>query len=309
MEERRHYRGGLVWPVILIAAGVVFLLNNMGVVSWGVWGSLWRLWPVLLIAIGLDILIGRRSILGSLVVVLLLVAVLVWAIGFGIPQWNVGSAVGVDRTQTISEPLQGVQRADVEIDFGTGALQVTALPGGSGDLIKGTVDLSRDERLQLNNSGSGGQGHLILRSQNAWIAAPAAAGADTKVWDLEMNRDIPLNLTISTGVGRSTLDLSRLNLSGLEINGGVGQAAVTLPQQGRFRATLDGGVGDLTITLPQSMAARITVNGGLGGVTVDGNFNHSDHDYTTTNYATAEDRVDLTVDGGIGRVVIKQAVE
>ncbi len=62
MEEKKTHRVGLVWPVILISAGMMFLLNNLGLLSWNVWGTLWRLWPVLLIAAGLDILIGRRSI-------------------------------------------------------------------------------------------------------------------------------------------------------------------------------------------------------------------------------------------------------
>jgi hypothetical protein len=47
--------------VILIGLGVVFLLNNPGILNWSVWDVIFRLWPVLLIAAGLDILIGRRA--------------------------------------------------------------------------------------------------------------------------------------------------------------------------------------------------------------------------------------------------------
>ena len=67
MKDQQHH-GGLVWPIILIAAGIILLLNNLGMLSWDIWGTLWRLWPVLLIAIGLDIIIGRRSFWGSLLV-------------------------------------------------------------------------------------------------------------------------------------------------------------------------------------------------------------------------------------------------
>ena len=48
ITERSPRRGGLVGPAILVALGVVFLLNNLGYLGWGVWGTLLRLWPVLL---------------------------------------------------------------------------------------------------------------------------------------------------------------------------------------------------------------------------------------------------------------------
>ena len=49
------YRTGprLFWPIILIGVGVIFLLNNLGVITGSPWEVIWRLWPVLLIALGL----------------------------------------------------------------------------------------------------------------------------------------------------------------------------------------------------------------------------------------------------------------
>ena len=60
METEHRERHGLVWPVMLIGAGVVLLLSNTGRLPWGVWQTLFSLWPVLLIAAGLDLLFGRR---------------------------------------------------------------------------------------------------------------------------------------------------------------------------------------------------------------------------------------------------------
>ena len=64
--EGKTRRGGLVGPIILITLGVVFLMNNLGVLDWSVWVVIFRLWPVLLVAAGLDLLLGRRSVWGSL---------------------------------------------------------------------------------------------------------------------------------------------------------------------------------------------------------------------------------------------------
>ncbi len=307
--ENKHYRGGLVWPVILIAAGIVFLLNNLGVLSWDVWATLWRLWPVLLIAIGLEILIGRRSLLGSALVALALLVVLGLAIGLGLPQWTAVNGNTVERTETISEDLKGGSQAEVELSFGTGTLNLTALPAGSPQLIKGTLDLSRGETLGVSHSSADGVEQFSLESRNAWSQVPNVRSDDRKQWDIELNRDVPINLNLSTGVGRSILDLSQLNLTRLDINSGVGETNVKLPERGQFDVDLEGGIGEITLIVPQGLGVKIQAESGLGDVKVDGDFTRRDQEYTSSNYNTAEQRADIRVEGGIGRIVIRQVTE
>lgn len=50
-----HRRGSLIGPILLIGAGLLFLLSNFGVIDANIWRSLLNLWPLLLIAAGLDI--------------------------------------------------------------------------------------------------------------------------------------------------------------------------------------------------------------------------------------------------------------
>ena len=53
----QFWRHQLFWPVVLIVAGVYFLLNNLG---WLWWLRADIFWPIVLIAIGVW-LIARRS--------------------------------------------------------------------------------------------------------------------------------------------------------------------------------------------------------------------------------------------------------
>ncbi len=39
-------RPDLFWPIILIGAGVIFLLANLGVIPSNPWPLIWNLWPV-----------------------------------------------------------------------------------------------------------------------------------------------------------------------------------------------------------------------------------------------------------------------
>jgi uncharacterized membrane protein HdeD (DUF308 family) len=48
MAKQKH-RDSLVWGIILIVLGVIFLLEQFGV---DVWDDFWRFWPVILIVWG-----------------------------------------------------------------------------------------------------------------------------------------------------------------------------------------------------------------------------------------------------------------
>ena len=82
----------LVGPLGLIALGLLFLLTNLGVLSPGVWDTLWRLWPFALIAVGVEVLVGRRTRWGGLAVLGFLWGVVTLALGPGQTQLLVGES-------------------------------------------------------------------------------------------------------------------------------------------------------------------------------------------------------------------------
>ncbi len=308
MDEQRHYRGGFVWPILLIGAGLVFLLNNLGIIGWNIWETLLRLWPIVLIAAGLDLLVGRRFPLGSVLLALLLIVVLVLAVQ-GTLRLPATAGAGVDRTETISHDLSGEERAAVDINFGTGTLNISALDEGSRQLIRGTADLGRSERLTNDFRVSNGVGYYTLRSQGSWSWGAEAFTDEGKSWDLGLNRDVQLDLEVDAGAGKSVLDLGALNLRRFNLDGGVGQVTVKLPVAGRYDMTIDGGIGQVILMVPEGLAARVRVDGGLGGVNVQGDFRKQGNEYITDDYNTAENRATLEVNGGIGQIVIRTLSE
>lgn len=309
MDERRRYRGGFVWPIILIGAGIVFLLNTLGLVSWSVWETLLRLWPVVLIAVGLDILVGRRFPLGSVLLGLVLVGVLVLAVQGAIPATASASIMAVDRTERISEDVKGIDKASVEIGFGAGSLNVNALSEGSQQLIQGSVDLSRNEQLNKSYSSDNGSARFVLDSRGSWSMGPEVLGASDKSWDLGLNSDLPLDLRIKSGAGKAMLDLTGLNLTRFDLNGGVGQVTVKLPASGKYPVEIDGGVGQIVIIIPEGLGARVKTDGGLGGVTSEGDFQRNGDTYTTRGFATAENQAEVQLDNGIGQVILRTLSE
>jgi hypothetical protein len=114
-----------------------------------------------------------------------------------------------------------------------------------------------------------------------------------------------MTLRVSAGVGESEIDLSDLQVADLDVSSGVGQTRLQLPAHGRVSGKISGGIGQMIVTLPSSMAARIHASAGLGGVSVSSRFQREGRDYVVGNYATADDRVDLDISGGIGEITIR----
>lgn len=299
---KNERRGGLFGPLLLISAGLLFLLNNLGVVDWSIWRSLLSLWPIILIGIGLDLLIGRRSMIGSL-----LVAVLVLALLFGGGWYLVQQTApsGAATSHTISQTLTGIDRAEIEIRAGAGDFRLGPA-AGDGKLIEGGVSLRPNQRLDESFTTSGSQAtyRLAVTGPNV-ILTPTLGRDNGELWDLNLSQDASLDLNLSVGVGPADVDLSRLDLSQLAFHIGVGDATLIFPAQGRFHAKVDGGIGKLVLRIPDGMAARIQADSGIGGMEVDDEFQRQGDVYVTPGYQDAENRVDIEVDIGLGSVVIE----
>lgn len=300
MDSPRRRRGSLVGPIILIAVGLFFLLSNLGLIAWNFWEAAARLWPLVLVAIGLDLLIGRRSWLGSALVLLatiiLLVAGLVWLGGVG---------RGLV-THEVSQPLNGADRAEAHIAFGVGNLQLQALPASSSLLVEGTLEYDNGrERVEESFTVEDGLANYAISAHSQPGGLAFFGRSAPRTWELSLNRDTPVQLDIRTGVGQATLDLYQLNVTHLNIESGVGQTTVILPARGELTGTIQGGVGELVIEIPEGVAARINVETGLGSSQILGDYRQDGSVYTSPGYETAEVRIDLELKAGIGQVTVR----
>jgi hypothetical protein len=295
-------RNSLFGPILLIGLGILFLLSNFGLLNLDIGDLISRFWPVLLIVIGLDILLGRRNGVGGLLA-LLLIGALIFA-SFG---WLENRSLSADSAaaQTIQQELEGAERAEIHIAAGVSQLLIN---GGSSteQLIEGTVAPHRSERIESSFAQDAGVARYTIKSEGLGFALPSWGRRNRGLWDLRLTQRIPLALKVSTGVGQAELNLEQLQLTDLEVDSGVGQTTITLPGRGDFAAEVSGGVGEVIVLIPDSLAARIRASAGIGSVNVEGDFTRDDKTYLSPNYASAEHKVDLKVDGGIGAITIRQ---
>jgi hypothetical protein len=153
MEHRRGVR--LFWPIVLIGAGAILLLSNLGVIHGNPWTIMLQLWPVLLIALGLEILFGGSTGWRAVVSALLglaLVGGILWILIAqpAIPGLNFGG--GNLQTTSISQPLNGVESARAELSFGAGTNKIYALSDSS-NLIEGQLRTYGTPNFNVSTSG------------------------------------------------------------------------------------------------------------------------------------------------------------
>ena len=301
-EEKRSRRGGIVGPIILIALGAVLLLNNLGLLEWSVWEVLLRLWPLILIATGLDLILGRRSLWGSLLAVLLTVAILALALWLSQSGMTGGRAA---RTEEIAQPLDDLERAELIIDPGVGSLELGALVDSS-SLVEGTLALGRGETLDRTYSSQEDEATLTLRTEATSFGPFTAGWASQRRWNLDLSPRVTLDLDVNVGLGTTDLDLGGLSVDSLAVEHGLGQVLVTVPQEGGVEGSIQGAIGQTVLVIPEDVEARLVLDTGLAARQIPEGYVCEEDICTSPGYEGAAQPVELEVGQAIGNLVIRR---
>ncbi len=296
--ERRRHRGQAVFPIFLVVMGIVLLLQTLGVLSWGLWATLWRFWPVLLILLGLSIVLRRAPAWIMSAIALLALAGMVGA-AYAIHD----SSTGGTYSGSFNEALEGASKARVEVDFGAGTLSLTGLAASSENLVEGEFSSAAGEVksivrregdevvLKLSRDGSGW----------SWGVSPK------EVWNVGLSQRIPVDLDIDVGASDVDLDLSDLLVQKFSLETGAADVDVKFPQAaGETEASIRAGAASLDLVIPEGVAASITGDSGLSSVDVDeGRFPKAGDKYESPDFDSAQNKLILDIDVGAASLKVR----
>ena len=298
---RSPHRRSFVGPLLLLSAGVLLLLNNLGLLPWSIWRDLWPFWPLLLVFLGLEAFVTGRVAWGGLVLTILLVSAAGLALGastFG-DRWREATAPTGPPSATLRQPIEAASRANVRLEYGAGALTVSALDQ-PGFLAAGELYGHRATGFDRSYSVANGVGTLRLAP-----GKPGEGGAFGRL-DLRLTRDLPLDLRFSVGAADATLDLRELRVSSVRVETGASRVALLLPTAGQPDVQIEGGAANIEVTVPEGMEARIVTPDGPSVVEVDdGRFVRDGKAYRTAGFDGAANRATISLSVGAAHVRVQ----
>ncbi len=263
-------RNQLIWGVILLLLGIFLFADALGVrLPNG--NSLTSLfWPIALLLAGAWVLVGV-FIRGNV------------------------------ETENASVDLQGAVSASLKINHGAGELKLHSGAGAS-ELARGMFTGGLDQKATRN----GDRLEVRMRPAKDFLDFPFFGSHNQIDWDVALNSDVPIDLNLDLGANKSILDLRDLNITNLDLDTGASDTRITLPSKGRFRADLDLGAASLEVIIPEGLSARINASVAAGNVNVDVmRFPRNGKYYQSSDYDTAVNAVDMTIDAGAASVKIK----
>lgn len=336
MTHRKRRPNSLFGPIVLIAIGLFFLLNQTNMLTDLYWLDVLRLWPLLLVFLGLNILAlqAPRPYASLFSGFISLVAVVVFGYvllnGLAGTPFSSRLAVGDWQTEAIQFGADDVNTAVYDITIGPPGADLYALED-SRDLIAGTITF-QDEYL-FDHRVSGSKATIRLAPQNRseeWVFLPDywREYGETNRWQLGLNGTIPAELTVEAVAGRSELDLRDMLLESLMLSVNAGDMAlllpggnydanlitnagvneITLPEDGRHAINLEVNAGSVMLHLPSGMALHVEVDRALGSFNANDAGLHQvdgqENVWETADYANSDNQIDLNLHISVGSLTI-----
>jgi hypothetical protein len=262
-RHRRRGYGGILAGSILVLVGVAFLLKNAGVldVDWSL------LWPLILVAIGIVVIVG--------------------ALRAGSGGWGGDGGGGEQR---VVVPVDGARRLELSLRLGAGSYRIAG--GTAAGLVEATAD---QPTIACETSRTG---DLALVRLSTAIERWGWGWRDGHTWQIGVAGGVPVMLDMQAGAGTFRVDLSGLSVVSARFGIGAAELTVVLPRPtGEVPIRIDGGAAGFTIAVPSGVQARVVTTGLLA----------ASGPQETPGYATATDRVTVTVTGGAASVRVTQA--
>ena len=324
MDTNKSF-GKMFFPLALIVVGVVFLLQNLGLLAGDVWSTVFSLWPLFIILLGLSDLFRNKTIVGPTFLIglgsvfllgnfhlvdwdawmamLNLWPIIIIAIGLeifigGKNIWF--SIIGVGFTLTLL--AVGLWYTGGII----GKVPVTASIAGSSVV---------DEKIEHPLENDAKSAEVVINSSIGALTIDSLSNSknfmEGEIYSVE-EETIKQDYKLSDGEvfyfissdwepnsPNSFLDFDKKRLSwtlfftdeiplNLDVSLSVGESNLDLKDLQISELSLDIGVGQTTLNLPNGQY-QAQINGGIG---------------QTILHLPDEGQIELDIDGGIGEVLI-----
>jgi len=196
----------------------------------------------------------------------------------------------------LAADIGSLSEAEVSVEFGAGEVRLGA-GAAPGKLFDGEFTDAADYALR-------GQRLRLRPHPEAWNWL--WWGGQARRWDVRLTNALPLRLRLQVGACQADINLRDLKVDELRLESGAADVRVQLPAAaGHTRASVKAGAASVVVVVPEGVAARIRATVAIGSFSTDTRrFPRVGGEYISPDYGAAANKVDLTIEGGVGSVVV-----
>ena len=227
-------------------------------------------------------------------------------------------------------PLQGATSAQVDLDMRFGRLIVNpatsavatpaaipaASPGAGSDvLLNARFRFSNEDwRPEVDYSVDSATGSLdVSQSGSEDIDIDdiddVTEGDIGNRWDLEFNRDVPLDLDIDATAGDVQVNAGGLTIDRLDIDVEAGRAELDLTGewvQAPEKIKVESTSGQVVLRLPRDIGVRVDADAGVvGDIDADDELESESGDYVNAAYGETPMTLNVEADTTVGQIVLQ----
>jgi hypothetical protein len=307
----------LFWGILLIAIGTLFILGNLGILTFS-WYSLWRLWPMILVLWGISILPVKDLLKFILLVGVLLITFLVinrlpadrpWYWKFHQHnndrfsyEWNddEDSTSGNFKNQSFTVPFDTLaKRGTLALDAAAGNFRVEGLTNDFLDFSK-TGEIGNYE---LTTGEIPGGKSIKLRLQEGNVHG----SIEKNRVSIKLNAKPSWNLKLDIGAADIKLDLSEYKIDTTDIDAGASSIKIKLGDKvAKSILNLNAGASSIEVEVPRAAGCQVSSESFLISKEFEGLDKKSDNTYQTPNFSSSPNKIYITVKTAVSSIRIKR---
>ncbi len=328
MEEKqyRNYTGA----VILIAIGIVFLLNTTGIIGWEIWQYIFRFWPVIFVLMGIKLILGK-SLVSRIIasVIYLITFILIGLCSYSYMRGQTIPFVPQNITNCIFNYCENINTTiykeedsyitateypnvtEKTLKLSIAATNLTITDNDITDYYHITSHYySSEYKPALESTLNNGVLTTTFDNTNIQTHERWEYNAPEYTIDLGQN-NVPTNIDIKLGAGKADINLSETALKLLTASVGAGNLNITLADNAiPENMNIEIGAGNVTLNLPSDVGTQITYKLGVGSIKLADGISISqigeDQTRKSDNYDTATRKINIIANIGVGKLTFSE---
>ncbi|MCP4551534.1 MAG: hypothetical protein GY834_05745 [Bacteroidetes bacterium] len=301
----------LFWGGILVALGVLFILNNLNLLDFNWWG-IFRLWPMLLVLLGVTLLPIKNSIKIVLTLILLAITItlLITNTSFLHPRtyhsnWDWSDNNFTERSydrgdQYFYEPYdKSVDEATLKMEAIAGKFVVV-------DKTSKLIEFEQDGNIGpyvLSSRKNNNHQSIDLSLKNARFRTRQLIN-DVEI---KLNPDPIWNLYIESGAAKIDLDVAKFKTKNIDIEGGASSVYIKIGDLfSKTDVSIASGASAITIVIPEDSGCEISTETILSSKNFKEFTKLERGLYQTENFDDASNKVFINIEAAVTSLRVRR---